>query len=320
MVSYLSASDFYKEKFGCKVYKIAVDAGCTCPTRDGTKENRGCIFCSQSGSGEFASLRNKPIAEQIEDAKKLINKKVNGRKTVKKESPDSEFQNHFCGKYIVYFQNFTNTYGDHDTLERKYREAAGARDIAGIAIATRPDCIDSDMLNRIASISKETFVSIELGLQTTNETTAKYIRRGYTNDVYFDAVRRIKKAAPQIHVVTHVIFGLPGDSESDMMQTVRDVVKNGSDGIKFTELFILEGTDLAEEYKAGRITDSYECMTQNEYFTLVQNAIALLPSGFVVHRVSGDPPQNTLIAPLWAKNKRRVHNEWEKMIAREDQL
>ncbi len=305
MISYLSASDFYKKKFGCKVYKIAVDAGCTCPTRDGTKGTGGCIFCSQSGSGEFASSRNKPIAEQIEDAKKLIDKKLN----------------QFRGKYIVYFQNFTNTYGDHDALEKKYREAASAQDVAGIAIATRPDCIDSDMLERISTISKETFVSIELGLQTTNEKTAQYIRRGYTNNVYFDAVRRIKNEAPQIHVVTHVIFGLPGDSESDMMQTVRDVVNSGSDGIKFTELFILEGTDLAEEYKAGKVagaggSSSYECMTENEYFAVLEKAIALLPPGFVVHRVSGDPPQDTLIAPLWAKNKRRVHNEWEKIFTR----
>jgi len=289
-----TASDFYKSKFGCKVYKISLDAGCTCPTRDGTLGTRGCIFCSAGGSGEFAASREKPISEQVRDAINLVSRKAHGR-SGKNEA-----------KYIAYFQNFTNTYGDCNTLEEKYRATlASDPDIVGIAIATRPDCLGDEILSRIARLSKETFVQVELGLQTAHEKTADYIRRGYKTTVYDDAMRRIKAASPDIHIVTHIIFGLPGETDNDMMETVKHVVQQRTDGIKCTVLYILEGTDIAADYRAKK----FDCLTQDEYFLLLRRALALIPPEIVIHRLTGDGPKNLLIAPLWTADKRRVQNE-----------
>ena len=211
---FYSASDFYKEKFGCKVYKISLDAGCTCPNRDGTKGTGGCIFCSGSGSGEFAADRSLSIPAQVEQAKLRVRSKNS------------------TGRYIAYFQNFTSTYGNENVLMQKYNEALSQPDIAGLSVATRPDCLSDSILSFFASLSEKTFVSIELGFQTSNELSAAYIRRAYTDDVYDDAVRRIKKASAKIHVVTHIIFGLPGETERDMLETVRYCVRAGTDGIK----------------------------------------------------------------------------------------
>lgn len=325
-----SASAFFKSIFGCKVYKLALDAGCTCPTRDGTKGTRGCIFCSARGSGDFAGDACESIARQAEKAKELVARKARGR------SGSAE-----C-RYIAYFQNFTNTYGDTAVLAAKYREALAVPDVAGIAIATRPDCISDDILEEIAALaetplsafkapaadaflaapaadkaesafkacaradSEPPVVSIELGLQSSKPETARYIRRGYENAMYEDAIRRIRKVSPRIHIVTHVIFGLPGETEDDMLETVRYVARSpfAADGIKFTVLHVLEGTDLAEEWRAGRVT----CMSQDEYFAVLKKALSLLPDGMVVHRLTGDGPKKLLLAPLWTADKKRVLN------------
>ena len=292
----ISASDFYKSIYGCKVYKLSLDAGCTCPTRDGTKGTRGCIFCSARGSGDFAGDASESIARQAEKAKELVASKARGR------SGTAE-----C-RYIAYFQNFTSTYGDTAVLASKYREALAVPDVAGIAIATRPDCISDDILAEIAALAEQyPFVSIELGLQSSKTATARYIRRGYENAVYEDAVRRIRKASPRIHIVTHVIFGLPGETEDDMLKTVRYVARSpfAADGIKFTVLHVLEGTDLAEEWRAGRVT----CMSQDAYFAVLKEALSLLPENMVVHRLTGDGPKKLLLAPLWTADKKRVLNE-----------
>ena len=291
--SHQTASSFYKSLFGCKIYKIALDAGCTCPTRDGTLGTKGCIFCSAGGSGEFAASRTKSISEQARDAIALVSKKAHGRSGT---SP---------AKYIAYFQNFTNTYGDHDALEQKYKESLSLPDVVGISIATRPDCLDDDMVQRLARLSRQTFVQLELGLQTVNENTARYIRRGYETAVYDDAIARLKKTAHGLHVVTHVIFGLPGETEQDMLDTVKHAVAAGTDGIKFTVLYVLKGTDLAEDYTAGK----FECLTEESYFSLLSKAITLLPENIVIHRLTGDGPKSLLIAPLWTANKRKVQND-----------
>ncbi|HAH62029.1 MAG TPA: TIGR01212 family radical SAM protein [Treponema sp.] len=295
---YQSVSDFYRRKFGAKIYKLSIDAGCTCPTRDGTKGTGGCIFCSAAGSGDFAAPRGLSVAQQIVRAKLLVQQKNRN------------------GRYIAYFQNFTNTYGDPAALEAEYREAIAAPDIAGISIATRPDCLDGGILNRIASLCSTTFVTIELGLQTTNEHTARYIRRGYENSAYDDAVRRIHSANPSIHVVTHVIFGLPGENDADMLETVRHSVRAGTDGIKITVLYVLRGTALAEEYGAGR----FRCMEMEEYFDIISRAIELLPENIVVHRLTGDGAKRLLIAPLWTADKHVVRNAMERWFDAHDVL
>lgn len=296
----IKVSDFYKKLFGGKVYKVSIDAGCTCPNRDGTKGTGGCIFCSATGSGDFAAGRNFSVAEQIEQAKLLVNKKFS-RKAARGEAVEK--------KYIAYFQNFTSTYGDEDLLLAKFREAAGAKDIVGIAIGTRPDCLSEKMLHGLGELSRETFLQVELGFQTANEKTAEYCRRGFNNETYSKAVEALHKAG-NIHVVTHVIFGLPGDSEKDMLGTVKNAVSAGTDGIKITVLFVLEGIDIALDYKAGK----FKVLEKNEYLLLIKKALELIPENVIIHRLTGDPPKKLLIAPEWTCDKKRVLNDLNKII------
>lgn len=286
-MSYYSVGEFYKEKFGSKVYKIAIDAGCTCPTRDGTKGNKGCIFCSANGSGDFVPSKKLSISEQIKQAKEIIQKKV------KKEI-----------KYIAYFQNFTNTYGDEKLLVQKYNEAISCENVCGISIATRPDCISSSILKEIAALCKKTFVTIELGFQTSKEESADYIRRGFSNQEYLEAVRRIHQADSRIHVVTHLIFGLPGENHDDMMNSVKFCLNAKTDGIKFTVLYVLKGTDLEKDYQAGK----FDVLEMEEYFALLKSALQLIPPKIVIHRLTGDGPKKLLIAPMWTANKKNVLN------------
>ena len=286
-MSYYSVGEFYKEKFGSKVYKIAIDAGCTCPTRDGTKGNKGCIFCSANGSGDFVPSKKLSISEQIKQAKEIIQKKV------KKEI-----------KYIAYFQNFTNTYGDEKLLVQKYNEAISCENVCGISIATRPDCISSSILKEIAALCKKTVVTIELGFQTSKEESADYIRRGFSNQEYLEAVRRIHQADSRIHVVTHLIFGLPGENHDDMMNSVKFCLNAKTDGIKFTELYVLKGTDLEKDYQAGK----FDVLEMDEYFALLKSALELIPPKIVIHRLTGDGPKKLLIAPMWTANKKNVLN------------
>ena len=293
----ITVSDFYKKKFGCKVYKLALDAGCTCPTRDGTKSTGGCIFCSQSGSGDFAASRTMSITEQIRSAKALVEKKIRGKSGCN------------TGKYIAYFQNFTNTYGNPDKLERLWLEAlenANDTGIVGIDIATRPDCLSTDIVNRLVRLSERTFLTVELGLQTANDETARKINRCYRTSEYENAVKLLHSASNgKIHVVTHIIFGLPDETKADMLQTVRCAVNAGTDGVKCTVLHVLAGTKLAHLYQNG----AFRCLKKEEYFEIVASALRLLPQSTVVHRLTGDGDKKILIAPLWTANKRRVRNE-----------
>ncbi|MBR3543557.1 MAG: TIGR01212 family radical SAM protein [Treponema sp.] len=293
----ITLSDFYKNKFGRKVYKLAVDAGCTCPTRDGTLDTRGCIFCSANGSGDFIPPKNLPIAEQLERAKLLVQKKAHGRGGARVLGLQPA--------YIAYFQNFTNTYGDPLVLKQKYLDALAAPDIVGVDIATRPDCLGPEILKVIKELSQKTFVTVELGLQTARQKTADYIRRGYPTSVYFDAVAALKKECPAVHIVTQLILGLPGESDGDMLESVRRVAAAGSDGIKLTVLYVLAGTDLEKEWRAG----NFECLTKEKYFELLEKIVPLLPPQMVVHRLTGDGPKKILLAPEWTKNKRQVLNE-----------
>ena len=277
-------SDYYKNLFGTKVYKLTFDAGCTCPTRDGTKGTRGCIFCSQSGSGEFTV--------PFDENSSIVPERFKGADT-----------------FIAYFQNFTNTYGDLKELSAKWHKALSYEGIKGLALGTRPDCLGDDVLAELASISEKHFVQLELGFQTSNEASAVYIRRGFTNDVYFDAVARIHKLAPKVHVVTHVIFGIPGETEEDMMNSVKAAVASGTDGIKIMCLYVLKDTDLATEYEQGKI----KVLQMDEYFDLLRKALPLIPDSVIIHRLTGDPPKATLIEPKWTTDKKKVIDRIKKL-------
>lgn len=310
-MTYFSVSEYYKKIFGRKVYKISLDAGCTCPTRDGTKGFGGCIFCSASGSGEFASDRNLSITDQINQGILLVEKKLSGRsKTV---APGA--------KYIAYFQNFTNTYGDEDVLISKYAEALKNPLVLGISIATRPDCISDSILEKINSLSKTKFLSgdaerqkyfsIEFGLQTSNLSSVEYIKRRFSNEEYVSAVSRVKKINPAIHIVTHIIFGLPGEGEQEMMETVRFALESGTDGVKLQVLNVLRGTQLEKDF----LEKGFKILSQDEYFYLVKKALKFIPPEIVVHRLTGDGPKNLLIEPKWIMNKRSVLNALAKYLS-----
>lgn len=286
---YKTANEYYKQKFGCKVYKLSLDGGFTCPNRDGTLGSRGCIFCSASGSGDFAAKGNK-ITQQLEAAKKRVEKKIKS------------------GKYIAYFQSFTNTYAPVERLKSIFYEAIKPDYIVGLSVGTRPDCLDDDVIELLKEINKTKPVSIELGLQTTNEKSAEYIRRGYKTPVYFDAVKRLKNAG--IEVVTHIIIGLPNESAEDAVKTTRDAVAAGTDGVKFHLLHVLKDTDLEHEYLSGK----FECLTLTEYAEILKQCIEVLPLDIVVHRITGDGAKCDLIAPMWSADKKMVLNYLNKYL------
>ena len=280
---YKTLNEHYKEKFGDKVYKLSIDGGFSCPNRDGTKGTGGCIFCSACGSGEFAESGNS-ITAQLENAKKRVENKIKS------------------GKYIAYFQSFTNTYAEVNILEQKYMEAIKPEYIVGLSIGTRPDCLPDETISLLAKINKIKPVSVELGLQTTNQKTADFINRGYENSCYFDAVKRLKAAG--IEIVTHIIIGLPYETEADILKTVTDAVNAKTDGVKFHLLHILKGTALEKEYENG----GFECLSLEKYAELLKKCIALLSPDTVVHRITGDGAKKDLIAPLWSADKKKVLN------------
>ena len=277
-------NSYLRERFGCKVYKIALSARVTCPNRDGTIGTRGCIFCSEGGSGDFASSANLSIKEQIKDARERIEKKASN------------------AKYIAYFQSFTNTYGDPFYLEKIWMEAIEDEDVLVLSIGTRPDCLGEDILNLLEKINRIKPVWVELGLQTIHEKSASYIRRGYSLNVYDEAVRKLRNRG--IEVITHVILGLPGESRADMHETVRYVIKSGVQGIKLQLLHVLKGTDLAIDYQKGLVP----VMEMEEYVDLVTDLLKEIPDEVIVHRMTGDGPKNLLLAPLWSADKKRVLN------------
>ncbi len=283
-------NEHYREKYGCKVYKLSLDAGFTCPNRDGTVGTGGCIFCSGFGSGEFAEGGVDSIALQLERAKARVSAKI-------KE-----------GKFIAYFQSFTNTYAPVERLRQLYREAIAPEDIVGLAIGTRPDCLGEDVIALLEEIHAVKPVSVELGLQTIHEDSARYIRRGYDTQIYCDAVKRLKAAG--IEVVTHIILGLPGETPEMAVQTTKAAVAAGTDGVKFHLLHVLKNTDLAEEYARG----AFEVLSLEEYGSWLKSCIDVLPEDTVVHRITGDGAKRDLIAPLWSGDKKRVLNYLHKLL------
>lgn len=281
----ITVNEYLKTKYGCKVYKLSLQADVTCPVRDGKLDTRGCIFCSEGGSGDFAASRTKSIPDQIAEAKERVSAKAGQG-----------------AKYIAYFQSFTGTYGRTDYLEKVYRQAMEPDDIVAVSIGTRPDCITDEMYDLLDELNRIKPVWIELGLQTIHPQSASYIRRGYDLPVYDECVRRLGKLG--IETIVHVILGLPGESTEDMKETVKYVCASGVQGIKLQLLHVLKGTDLYNDYLNGNVP----VMTMEEYMNLLKEIIPLIPDDIIVHRLTGDGPKKLLVAPLWTGDKKRVLN------------
>ncbi len=279
-----------KKQFGQKIYKLSLGGGMTCPNRDGTLGSRGCIFCSEGGSGDFAEAVCVTVSEQIERAKTRVAAKM----------PEN------AGRYIAYFQSYTNTYAPLPRLRSLFSEAAGHPDIAALSVGTRPDCLGPETVRLLAELNSIKPLWVELGLQTIHSSTARFIRRGYELPVFEDALTRLKAAG--LTVIVHVILGLPGESPGMMKETVSYLARRPVDGIKLQLLHILKGTDLADIYRK----DPFPLFTMEEYIDLVIDCVEILPPGMTIHRITGDGPKSLLIAPLWSGNKRLVLNSLHK--------
>ncbi len=287
---YNSLNYFLRKKFNEKVYKVSLDGGFTCPNRDGTLSNKGCIFCSENGSGEFAGSRKKSITDQIEEQLELISKKF----------PH--------GDVIAYFQNFTNTYGDLEYLKKIYEEALSHPRVIGLAIATRPDCIDDNILDLLEELNKKTFLWIELGLQTSDEQTAIDINRGWKLEVFDKIVKKLNNK--DIKVVAHIILGLPNEDRETMLSSIKYIVEKKVWGIKFHLLHIIKNTNLEKLY----IDTNFHTLTKDEYIDTVTEGIQILDKNMVIHRLTGDGSRETLIEPRWSLDKRNVLNSIEKYL------
>lgn len=287
-MNYITLSEHYRRRFGCKVYKLSLQSGCSCPNRDGNIGFGGCIFCSEGGSGDFAAPLL-PIEEQIQIAKHRVEHKLPKDKS---------------GRYIAYFQSYTNTYGDVKRLSVLYRKTLSFPEIVGISIGTRPDCLPEEMLDMLSELNTIKPVTVELGLQTVHNKTAEKIHRGYNTDVFEKAYKSLTLRG--IEVVVHVILGLPGENIADMLDTIDYLaeLKPVLPGIKLQLLHILKGTALAAEYSKNH----FPIFTMDEYTDLVVECIRRLPEETVIHRMTGDGPKSLLIAPVWSGDKKRVLN------------
>lgn len=287
---YNSLDNYFKNTFGEKIYKVSLDGGFTCPNRDGTLSTKGCIFCNESGSGDFAGSKKLSINEQIEEQLKLIERKFPS------------------GKVIAYFQNFTNTYGDIEYLRKIYYEALSHPRVIGLAIATRPDCLEDNVIELLSEINNKYFLWIELGLQTINEKVAKIINRQYPLKVYEEATEKLNKN--NIKFVTHIIIGLPEEKEDDPLNTAIYSEKCGTWGIKIHLLHIIKNTELEKYYKENEL----KIQKKDEYVKKVVKILQNISYNIVIHRLTGDGNKETLEVPLWSLNKRDVLNSIEKEL------
>ena len=281
---YHSFDYMLKERFGTKVYKVALNGGMTCPNRDGTLGNRGCIFCSAGGSGDFAADKSLTIAEQIKEQKDRIRQKRKAE------------------TFIAYFQAYTNTYGSISHLTSVFTEALADPEVAALSIGTRPDCLGPEVLDLLDALNRQKPVWVELGLQTIHDKTAADIRRGYRLSCFEEAVKELRKR--NLEVIVHTILGLPGESREDILQTISYLNHKDIQGIKLQLLHILKGTDLAEEYLSG----AFQVYTMEEYLDLVISCLEHMSPDIVIHRLTGDGPRDLLLAPLWSSAKKTVLN------------
>ena len=290
---YRSLNEELREKFGGKVYKLALEGGFSCPNRDGKIGTGGCIFCL-GGSGDFAEKPSGNIFEQIEKAKARVEKK----------NPS--------GKYIAYFQSYTNTYAPVSYLRKLFSEAISYPDIVALSIGTRPDCLPEEVIELLSELNKIKPVWVELGLQTIHPKTAEYIRRGYPLEVFDSAVERLKKAG--IYVIVHMIIGLPGETPEMIFETAEYIGKSGADGIKLQLLHVLSGTDLAKDFEAGK----FRTLELDEYISILEECIRRLPSEMTIHRLTGDGAKRDLLAPMWSGDKKRVLNAIQTVFMQHD--
>ena len=281
---YNSLNNYLRNKFGCKVYKLSISSGLSCPNRDGKLSTKGCIFCSNGGSGDFATSAALSVTEQIEQAKEKVSKKITN------------------GKYIAYFQSFTNTYGDVDYLKKIFTEAINHPDIVALSIGTRPDCLPNDVLDLLNRLNQIKPVWVEHGLQTIHEKTAHYINRGYTLDVFDQAVENLNKL--NIDVIVHLILGLPNETNDMILESVKYVCSKPISGIKLQLLHVLKNTPLEKEY----FLNQFHIYSLEEYASLLGECICNIPSDIVIHRLTGDGPKSLLIEPQWSGNKKLVLN------------
>lgn len=280
-MKYLSANSYYQKIFGTKTYRVSLSLATTCPNRDGTLSNTGCIFCSAGGSGEFAGTGTLSITEQFKSGVEKLSRKT---------TPDT--------LYIAYFQSFTGTYVDPQKLKAALDETCSLDKVCAVSIGTRPDCLGDDIMEVLKSCTLPLFV--ELGLQTASDETATLINRCYKTEEYVEAAGKLKDA--NINVITHIIFGLPGETPEDMMNTVK--LAGIGDGVKFTCLYVLKGTPLEQMWRGGQ----FKTLEMDEYFDIVEKALEILPEGMVVHRLTGDGPKSLLLSPMWSADKRKVIN------------
>lgn len=286
-----TANDYIRDTFGEKLYKISLNAGTTCPNRDGTVGIGGCIFCSASGSGDFSENAELDIDSQIEQAKMRIAGKCR------------------CKRFIAYFQSFTNTYGDPEMLRSKFLTAAKRDDIAAVSIASRPDCFGSDVLEIIKEVNAIKPVWIELGLQTSSEKTAALINRGYALGEYDRTVDRLKELG--VHIIVHMIIGLPGETKQDMVSTARYIADSGVGGIKLQLLHVIKNTVIEKMYN----NSEFDVLSFEEYADILCACLRVLPPEMVVHRFTGDGPKKTLVAPMWSTDKKMVLNRLNRIVA-----
>ncbi|MBN1040536.1 TIGR01212 family radical SAM protein [Clostridium botulinum] len=287
---YHSLNYFLREKFGEKVFKISLDGGFSCPNRDGKVSKGGCVFCSARGSGDYAGSRNYSITNQFNNVKTMMANKWKS------------------GKYIAYFQAYTNTYAPVEELRQKYEEAINQDGVVALSIATRPDCLEDEVLDLIEELSKKLYVWVELGLQTINDDVAKKINRGYDLKVFDDAMTRLKER--NIDVVVHSILGLPGESQDDMLKTIDYIAHSGAQGIKLHLLHLMKDTKMVELYESGEL----QFLSQEYYIKLICKAVSMLPKEMVVHRLTGDAPRDLLIGPMWSLKKWEVLNAIDKTL------
>ena len=294
MKHYRSLNSYLRETFGRKMYKLALDGGFSCPNRDGTAGTGGCIFCSGRGSGDFSVSAAGDVDGAIEKAIELVNSKNPG------------------GGWIAYFQNFTGTYAPVPYLRRLYTEAVENPKISVLSIGTRPDCVGDEVVELLKKLNSIKPVWVELGLQSIHPETAAYIRRGYPLPVFDSAVKRLKEAG--LSVIVHMIIGLPGETPEMIYETAEYIGRSGADGIKFQLLHVLENTDLAADYRAGKL----RALELEEYIELLEGCIRRIPPEMVVHRITGDGAKKELIAPLWSGDKKRVLNEINRAFDRDN--
>ncbi|MCI8388505.1 MAG: TIGR01212 family radical SAM protein [Clostridiales bacterium] len=289
---YYTYDYFLRQKFGAKCAKLPIDAGFSCPNRDGTKGIGGCIYCSAHGSGDFCGGAEQTVTEQLESAYAMMSKKW--------QDPLG----------IAYFQAFTNTYAPIDELREKYEAALRFPNVVGLSIATRADCIADDVCEYFAELAERTFLTVELGLQTAHDSTAQFINRGHTFSDFMLGYEKLRTASDKINIGVHLIDGLPNESADMMIESARVVASIRPDQLKLHLLHVIDGTRLAEIYRDGE----FECLTLDEYADIVVRQLELMPPETVIGRVTGDGAPDTLIAPLWSLKKLVVMNTIDKLM------